>query len=51
LNGAELHIDYVDLNSTLLLTEDWHVDLVSGELHGPNLKKVLQDPSIHIRPR
>jgi hypothetical protein len=25
------------------------VDLDSGELQGPNLNKVLQDPSIHVR--
>lgn len=50
LDGPGLHIDYVDLNGALLLTEDWTIDIGSGELHGPNLKKVLQDPSIHIRP-
>jgi hypothetical protein len=43
-------VDYVDLNCTTLLTENWRVDLDSGELQGPNLKKVLQDPSIHVRP-
>ena len=48
-NGPELHVHYVDLNCTTLLTEVWRVDLESGELHGPNLKKVLQDPSIHVR--
>ncbi len=50
LDGPGLHIDYVDLNGTLLLTEDWRVDIESGELEGPNLKKVLQDPLIHLRP-
>jgi hypothetical protein len=42
LNGPELHVEYVDLNCTLLLTEDWRVDLQSGQLHGPNLNRVLQ---------
>jgi hypothetical protein len=49
LNGPELRVDYVDLNCTTLLTENWRVDLDTGELQGPNLKKVLQDPSIHVR--
>jgi hypothetical protein len=49
LNGPELHVEYVDLNCTTLLNEAWRVDLESGELHGPNLKKLLQDPSIHVR--
>jgi hypothetical protein len=47
--GPDLHVDYLDLNSTLLLTEDWRVDLHSGELQGPNLTKVLQDTSLHFR--
>ena len=49
-SGPELHVEYVDLNCDTLLTEDWRVDVESGDLHGPNLKKVLQDPSIHVRP-
>jgi hypothetical protein len=48
-NGPALHIAYYDLDQTLLLTEDWHVDPESGELNGPNLKKILDDPSIHVR--
>ncbi len=47
--GPDLHVDYLDLNSTLLLTEDWRVDLRSGKLQGPNLTKVLENPSLHFR--
>jgi hypothetical protein len=49
LDGPALHADYLDLNCKLLLTEDWQVDLTSGTLQGPNLKKVLHDPSLHFR--
>ena len=49
LDGPELHVEYVDLNSTLLFKEDWRIDLASGELKGPKLTKVLQDPSLHFR--
>jgi hypothetical protein len=31
------------------MTEDWHVDIESGALEGPDLKKVLDDPSLHCR--
>ena len=49
LNGPALHIAYYDLNQALLLTEDWHIDIESGALEGPSLKKVLDDPSLHCR--
>jgi hypothetical protein len=49
LNGPALHVAHYDLNQSLLLTEDWHVNLESGALEGPNLKKVLADPSLHYR--
>jgi hypothetical protein len=48
-NGPALHIAYYDLNQSLILTEDWHVDLESGALEGPRLEKVLDDPSLHFR--
>ena len=48
-NGPALHIAYYDLNRSLLMTEEWHVDIESGALTGPNLKKVLDDPSLHCR--
>jgi hypothetical protein len=48
-NGPALHVAYYDLTRTLLLTEDWHVDLDSGTLTGPHLKKILDDPSLHCR--
>jgi hypothetical protein len=49
LDGPELHAEYVDLNCTRLFTEDWHVDIESGALQGPNLARMLQDPSLHFR--
>jgi hypothetical protein len=49
LNGPALHVAYYDLNQALLLTEDWHIDIESGALEGPGLKKVLDDPSLHCR--
>jgi hypothetical protein len=48
-NGPALHIEYCDLNQSLVLTEDWNIDLESGALNGPGLKKVLDDPSLHFR--
>ena len=48
-NGPALHIAYYDLNQSRLLTEDWHIDVETGELEGPGLKKVLDDPSLHFR--
>jgi len=48
-DGPGLHVAYYDLNRALLLTEDWRVDLESGELAGPNLKRVLNDPALHCR--
>jgi hypothetical protein len=49
LDGPALNAQYVDLNCTPLFTEEWRVDLDSGELHGPNLKKLHYDPEIHYR--
>lgn len=49
LDGPQLHVEYVDLNGTRLLTEDWRVDLESGALQGPNLSRVLRDSSLHVR--
>jgi len=48
-NGPALHIAYYDLNQSRLMTEDWHVDIESGALEGPSLKKTLDDPSLHCR--
>ena len=48
-NGPALHIAYYDLHQTLVLTEDWRVNVEIGALGGPNLKKVLDDPSVHCR--
>jgi hypothetical protein len=48
-NGPALHVAYFDLNQSRLMTEDWHVDIESGALEGPDLKKVLDDPSLHCR--
>ncbi len=48
-NGPALHIAYYDLQQSRLLTEDWRIDLDSGALEGPNLKKVLDDSSLHCR--
>jgi hypothetical protein len=49
LNGPALHVAYYDLNHTRVLTEDWHLDVESGVLKGPNLKKILDDPALHCR--
>jgi hypothetical protein len=48
-NGPALHIAYYDLNRSLVLTEDWQIDIESGALAGPDLKKILDDPSLHCR--
>ena len=48
-NGPALHIAYYDQNQTRLITEDWHVDIESGALKGPRLKKALDDPALHYR--
>jgi hypothetical protein len=48
-NGPALHIAYYDLKQALMLTEDWHVDIETGELEGPKLKKVMEDASLHCR--
>jgi Calcineurin-like phosphoesterase len=49
LDGPEMRVEYYDLNGELLVTERWRVDLKSGHLDGPNLKKVLQDEHLHFR--
>ncbi len=48
-DGPALHVAYYDLNQSLLFTEDWHIDIDSGALEGPRLKKILDDPSLHCR--
>lgn len=49
LNGPDLHVDYVDLNCATLFTEDWSMDVKSGDLRGPNLRKKLQNAALHVR--
>jgi hypothetical protein len=49
LHGPALHVAYYDLNQLLLFREDWQVDIESGALEGPRLKKILDDPSLHFR--
>ena len=44
-------VEYYDLRGALLFTEKWRVDLKSGALEGPNLKKTLDDQSLHFRSR
>ena len=51
LDGPSLEVEYRDLNCELLLREKWRVDLATGHLEGPNLKKVLQDPELREAPR
>jgi hypothetical protein len=48
-NGPALHVAYYDLNQSLLFSEDWHVDIDTGALEGPRLKKIMDDPSLHYR--
>lgn len=48
-DGPALAVEYIDLHGKLLFTENWRVDLKSGALEGPNLRKHLDDPDIHIR--
>jgi hypothetical protein len=48
-DGPSLRVEYRDLNCAVLFTEDWRVDLNSGALEGPNLKKVLDDPELRSR--
>ena len=43
-NGPSLQVACFDLNQSRLKTEDWHVDIESGALDGPDLKRVLDDP-------
>lgn len=49
LDGRGMHVEYMDLNCAVLFTEEWLVDLDTGELHGPNLNQVLEDPALHFR--
>jgi hypothetical protein len=44
-----MEVEYRDLYGELLFTEKWRVDLNSGLLDGPDLKKVLQDKSLYFR--
>jgi hypothetical protein len=48
-NGPALRVSYHDLSGSRILTEDWHIDIESGELTGPGLKKLLDDPLLHFR--
>jgi len=48
-DGPSLQVEYRDLHCALLMTEDWRVDLSSGNLEGPHLEKILDDPSLHVR--
>jgi len=48
-DGPSLRIEYRDLNCDLLLTEEWRVDVRSGILEGPNLKKILEAPELRSR--
>jgi hypothetical protein len=48
-DGPALHITHLDLHRTRLLTEDWQIDIESGELKGPGLTRVLDDPALHFR--
>lgn len=49
LDGPKMRLEYFDLFGELLFTEEWSVDLQSGELRGPNLKKIIESPDVHIR--
>lgn len=49
LEGPRMGVEYYDLRGALLFTEKWRVDLKSGALEGPNLKKTLDDQSLHFR--
>jgi hypothetical protein len=48
-DGPSLRIEYRDLNCDLLFTEEWRVDVRSGVLEGPNLKKILEAPELRSR--
>ena len=48
-DGPALRVEYRDVNDTLVMTEDWRVDLQTGALQGPNLTKILQDDALHFR--
>jgi Calcineurin-like phosphoesterase len=47
-DGPALHVEYRDLNCELLFTEDWRVDISSGALEGPHLKKILDDSQVRL---
>jgi hypothetical protein len=47
--GPSMKMEYRDLHGKLLFREHWRVDLKSGELRGPQLEKVMDDPSLHFR--
>ncbi len=49
LDGPSMALEYRDLNGAAVFREKWHVDLKTGALEGPNLEKVLDDPSVHFR--
>jgi len=49
LDGPEMRVEYHDLHGAVLFKEKWHVDPKSGALEGPNLKKILDDKSLHFR--
>jgi len=48
-DGPTLRVEYRDLNCELIFTEEWRVDLQSGSLEGPNLRKILNDPEVRTR--
>ena len=49
LDGELIHVEYIDLEGRLTFTKDWQVDLSSGKLDGPNLRKIIDDPAAHFR--
>ena len=51
LDGPLMGAEYINLHGNAILAEDWQVDLNSGELKGPHLRRLLNDPAIHIRQR
>jgi hypothetical protein len=48
-DGPVLSVEYVDLNGTLLIREQWQVDLASSHLQTLSLTKCLQDPELHCQ--
>lgn len=49
LDGPSMHAEYIDLNANSIFSEDWRVDMNSGALDGPNLRRLLNDPEVNIR--